>query len=579
VTRPQPLALFEAPLDAASLIEASAGTGKTWTITGLYVRLLLEAELAVREILVVTFTEAATEELRDRIRRRLLDARDVLRGGAAKDEFDRSLLARFPDRERATDRLTNALRSFDEAAIYTIHGFCQRALADSAFEGARPFEMELIADEGSLVQEIADDFWRREFHAAAPAVVAHLLACRLTPEKLADGILRHVGKPFLAIDGPAAPPDLAQLERAYADAYARARALWHAGRDDITSLLRNAGLDGRKYQVRHFDSWFLQMDAFLEPERAHPAICDKLEKFTPAQLADAAKKGPPPRHPFFEACAGLLAAHAALTGALDAFLADAKVRLLTEVNRELAVRKERRRVQSYNDLLLKLAQALDPPGGDALARLLRARYRAALIDEFQDTDPVQFEIFRRIYGNEAAPVFFVGDPKQAIYSFRGADVFAYLAARATARAHYTLATNWRSTPELVRAVNVLFGRTARPFVFEDIAFHEAVAAKREQDTLVVEEDIDAPLRWYLPGAAFTVIAMLVATSLLGVYFSMSGGYSEAYGAFGAVLAFVFWLYLMGLLLLVGGVINDAVQKEVPAARSAIERRNHATPPG
>lgn len=92
-------------------------------------------------------------------------------------------------------------------------------------------------------------------------------------------------------------------------------------------------------------------------------------------------------------------------------------------------------------------------------------------------------------------------------------------------------------------------------------------------------NIDAPLRWYLPGAAFTVIAMLVATSLLGVYFSMSGGYSEAYGAFGAVLAFVFWLYLMGLLLLLGGVINDAVQKEVPAARSAIERRDHATPPG
>ena len=168
-----PLVIERAPLAGTTLIEANAGTGKTWTITALYVRLLLEAGCRVDQILVVTFTEAATAELRDRVRLRLVDARDALERGAANgDALIEALLARLPDRERAVLLLESALRGFDQAPIYTIHGFCQRVLADRAFETAMPFATDLVPDQSELLREIVDDFWRRELHHASAAVRA-----------------------------------------------------------------------------------------------------------------------------------------------------------------------------------------------------------------------------------------------------------------------------------------------------------------------------------------------------------------------------------------------------------------------
>jgi exodeoxyribonuclease V beta subunit len=497
VTLPRPLALFDAPLDRTVLIEASAGTGKTWTVTGLYLRLLLEAGLAVREILVVTFTEAATEELRDRIRDRLNAARAILAGQAAGDDaFTLQIREHYGGRPEALQRLTNALRSYDEAAIYTIHGFCQRALADSAFEGARPFEMDLLPDERRLVQEIVDDFWRRELHGISPLLSARLLAGRLGPEVLAAAVYRHAGKPFLKIEAPA-PAERTAAEADYEAAYERARALWRAHAADVRALLLADGFNRSRYRLESVARWMTQLEVALGPEAAALALFPELDRFTPARLAEGTNRGfAAPAHPFFDACAALLEAQERLARSHEATIAALKAKLLVEVNRELVVRKDRARVQSYNDLLLRLDQALAEEAGDALARALRGRYRAALIDEFQDTDPVQLGIFRRLYEDAGAPVFFVGDPKQAIYSFRGADVYAYLSAGRDVQAHYTLDTNWRSHPRLIRAVNALFHR-ARPFLLDGIAFHPAQPASRQRVALSLPGDAE-PLRlWYI----------------------------------------------------------------------------------
>lgn len=364
-----PLAL---PLAGTTLIEASAGTGKTHTITTLYVRLLLELGLSPGEILVVTYTNAATAELRTRIRRRLHEMLAALQG----DGDD--VLGQLADRRRREgreeqdrSRLIAALHAFDEAAISTIHGFCQRMLQEYAFESGAAFEAELIADAGQLLAEVVQDFWVDTLHCARNTLVQHLLDKRIGPQSWMR----------LALMAAAHPEMVVRPQRG-------------------ESVRPVAEIAGDEMQVERVQ---LQLD------------------------------------------------------------------LIDYVRRELPLRKARVGVRSFDDLLQGLAAALRSAAGGGLAALIRQRFRAALVDEFQDTDPIQYEIFRRLYRGSAAPVFLIGDPKQAIYAFRGADVFAYMQAKHDAAdGIHTLSTNRRSDPSLVRAVRTLFERARAPFVFDGI---------------------------------------------------------------------------------------------------------------
>ncbi len=493
------LDVYDVPLDGLNLIEASAGTGKTWTIAGLYVRLVVESGIPVDRILVVTYTKAATEELRDRIRSRLVEVRQALDEGDSDDDFCRRIIRGWHDREGARDRLLSAIRGFDEAAIFTIHGFCQRALADSALESAVPFETELLADEADLLLEVVEDFWRREVEAASPLETAAIVDGFRDPDQLAASIRAYAGRPLLPILRPAAA-DWSAAQARYRSAFQAARASWQGDRERVAALLLDAdGLNGNKYRKASIAGWLAGMELFLDPEEPGPARFDKLVKFSARELAASVKKnGAPPEHPFFELCNELVDAAAGLDAALDAYRADFRMRALQLCNEQLPARKAERRLQSYEDLLTGLQRALVAEQGGMLARNLRSRYRAALIDEFQDTDPVQYDIFDRIYGGSDLPAFLVGDPKQAIYSFRGADIFAYLKAQAAARERYTLDTNWRSTPELIRAVNAVFAAGSHPFVFEDIQFTAAHAPSREPEQLRVDGQVGNALQiWFL----------------------------------------------------------------------------------
>ena len=162
---------LKTPLEGANLIEASAGTGKTYTITGLFLRLLLEKHLAVHQILVVTFTEAATEELKDRIRSRIREAIDAFSAGKSKDHFLDQLVGQHASADKALPLLREALRTFDEASIFTIHGFCRRMLHENAFESGSLFDTELVTDPSAMIQESVDDFWRRHLYTASPLFV------------------------------------------------------------------------------------------------------------------------------------------------------------------------------------------------------------------------------------------------------------------------------------------------------------------------------------------------------------------------------------------------------------------------
>ena len=490
-----------APLEGTSLIEASAGTGKTYTITGLYLRLVLETDCRVDEILVVTYTIAATEELRDRIRRRLVDAERALRGDPTDDAFLGPLIDRLEDRPGALDKVQRALRAFDEAAIFTIHGFCQRVLVDGAFESAMPFETEIVADPRDTAQEVVDDFWRREMHEVSPMFVRFLLDSAVSPEGLCGFLLPYLGKPDLQILGEGSDGPLAEAEARLKKAYREARRCWREHGDDVRTLVsESASLHGGKYAARYLGGWFDQVEAVFATDEPSFKIVEKdsrFEKFTESKIVEGTKqKCIPPKHEFFGLAEELLDATRTVSQMFDARLVSMKERLLGWGRDEIECRNRANRVQTFDDLVVNLLRALraGEGRGERLATSIRGRYRAALIDEFQDTDPVQYEVFDRIYGGHDNPVFLVGDPKQAIYSFRGADIFAYLEARAGADRQFTLDVNWRSNPRLIEAVNTIFARSEDPFLHEGIPFLRARAAERPPDELLEDGVEGAPMR-------------------------------------------------------------------------------------
>jgi exodeoxyribonuclease V beta subunit len=491
----------DVPFEGRALVEASAGTGKTYAITTLFVRLLLERRLAVDEILVVTFTEAATAELRGRIRRRLREALAVARAltsapaaaaavslERADPELLRVLRARdTPARDAA--RLALALANVDEAAIETIHGFCHRTLRECAVMAGAPLDFELLQDPQLLRDELLYDYFSGTLADADPALVRLLRRERVTPSRcraLADALAR---SPDLTVLPPP-PAQVAPLDRAAFDAaYDEAKQLY--GRELIEQLLRDSdALKGNLYAARWLPGWLDELDALWHERPRPPALPDHFKKFCASSLAAACAKGKhgqQPEHAFFDACERLAEAHQHFGVAARDQLLSFRWRLVEYLRRELPARKHLAGVLSFDDLLQHTREALDKPAGAHLAQRIAQRYPAALIDEFQDTDPTQYAIFDRVWPREG--LFLIGDPKQAIYSFRGADVFAYLSAAAEVapERRFTMLTNWRSDPGVLRAIAALFEPHPRPLLLDAIGFPAVSARPGASDRLDADD--------------------------------------------------------------------------------------------
>ncbi|UUE44133.1 exodeoxyribonuclease V subunit beta [Pectobacterium aroidearum] len=479
---PQSLDVMTLPLLGERLIEASAGTGKTYTLAALYLRLLLglgkqaayPRPLLVEEILVVTFTEAATEELRERIRARIHALRIAcLRKSAQGEESEKpkdaslaQLLAEISDHRDAADVLLAAERQMDEAAIYTIHGFCQRMLSTNAFESGVLFEQVLIEDEQPLRRQACADFWRRYCYPL-PVEVARIVGLEWKgPENLLADLA-----PYLHGEAPAfrlMPEEDETLQSrhdkivATIDAY---KQRWLASAADLEALISASGVDKRSYSSKHLPNWLQKVTlwAELQPTLDYQLPKD-LVRFSQQALIEKTKKGEPPVHALFEETDRLLATPLSLRDLVI-------VRALSAIRESVSEEKRQRAELGFDDLLSRLDVALQQPGGERLASAIRERYPVAMIDEFQDTDPQQYRIFRTLYvGQPQCGLLLIGDPKQAIYAFRGADIFTYMHARGEVAAHYTLGTNWRSSHQMVHGVNRLFERLEYPFIFQNIPF-------------------------------------------------------------------------------------------------------------
>ncbi len=507
-----PLDVFRCDLSGMSLIEASAGTGKTWNICVLYLRMLLQRRLDVSQILVVTFTNAATAELRDRIRHRLEETLAHLKGEPvqADHDFAAQLLKSLPDDQGdGVDRkhlLGQALQRFDEAAIFTIHGYCERALRDTPLGAGMPMSMELVTEASTLAAEVAGDFWRRRIAAGtlAPGLATYLVEARDTPDKLAALLERRVAKPLAILEWPDRidePNCIGTLQ----ELFHAARECWQQGETTIVDCVRRSlgSLNANSYNessVRLASESWTTLLAATHPLAASQEL-KKLELFSSGHLKNRTNKGrsAPVHHQFFDHAQALLDQYAKARATLWIERAQLLRELLEQGPQTLRNTKRTRRVMSFNDLLSNLHERLMSGEYPWLAPLLRSRFPAALIDEFQDTDPVQFGIFYEIYSTPDTTLFLVGDPKQAIYSFRNADLRVYLHARSEATRIYTLVENQRCSRELLAGLNALFGGHSQGFMVDGLDYVPLVYGKKERKPFRDNSDARAPLQlWSLP---------------------------------------------------------------------------------
>jgi len=503
----QPLNVLALPLHGMRLIEASAGTGKTYTIAALYLRLVLghgdglgRASMPP-DILVVTFTNAATEELRERIRARLTQAAAVFRGQLDGDDFLTALRDAFAPEQwpGCACRLAQAAQWMDEAAIYTIHAWCGRMLRQHAFDSGSLFDLELETEDQQLLDQAACDYWRAHFYPLTLAQLNDVFSLLpATPGELLALVRPMLGHP---IDDPTDP--FAMLNRR-CRAIEQAWQAWAADMQTALSLISQAmvgrALNGCAYSNKNWGKWRDQMRSWIEDSGPLPDEKARLALSTRGLQAALNKNKRAPSHPAYDAF-----------DRLDAVLAECDMasalrnHAAVDIQRRFEIEKQRRGQMGFDDLLTRLSQALHHPQQAHLAETIRQQLPIALIDEFQDTDPLQYGIFSRIYGNrDDAGLLMIGDPKQSIYAFRGADIHTYLdARRASAQNQYTLDTNYRSTADMARAVNRVFtvaaGHSEGPFLFDDRIPFEPVAANGRHDQWVVDDRPAAAMTlWWMP---------------------------------------------------------------------------------
>lgn len=483
----KPEALLHIPTDNHAVIEASAGTGKTYTIEHLVIELLLTRDVGIENILVVTFTEKATAELTSRVRNKIrelleMETQDKNAGGDLPDEEVWTL------DDEARDRLRKALHNFDAAAISTIHSFCNGILTEHSFLNRRLFDQEPV-EEQTVFSRAFMDVLRSEIaknQDLQPYLTAWLEVKAQSVDKLEELLFKafKARSPF----HPSFDPEhIESTVTAFSKAAIKA--------DKLEDLLRRAKVQGRT--INPLKKHLAELQGVLErysDGKDLTSLLAEMEEVKLGYIVDklslAEQRG---------AVAALYQAVAALKDALVPLSAAAAHLFLPVVTDRLNRLKRESGLYDFDDMLNLVAESLEGPHGQELIQTLRARYRYALIDEFQDTDEVQWRIFQKIFfeSSKKNPLQVIGDPKQAIYAFRGADLQVYLQAQETIKKAggpvVALDKNFRSTPPLLEACNAVFEQDeTSPFFTGDIRYDHPVKAGRPDHRLIDEKGNEVP---------------------------------------------------------------------------------------
>ncbi len=465
--------VIESPLHGTNLIEASAGTGKTYAISIIYLRLIVENSFRIEDILVVTFTIPATMELRLRIRDRLRDAVSVIEGADVGDKTVSLLMDKYKNDTVMKQRLLTALKSFDQASVYTIHSFCQQMLVDNAFESGSLFTSEIVNDDALIEQGIAD-LCRRTLYNSNPALVSYFMA-NCSVKELLDLYKKRPLSPDLRIEPEPSKGGLELLEKCSSLVslyYNELSEKWSGSEESISEILnRKNFLNQKSYKEESNDEIIENMNNYIAGENPF-AVFKKFDNFTSDKIKKSLTKGNEYHESeIFEICQKLFTAYREYTDSGSSLLSGIKRELFDVIDELVLKSKSLNNRRTFDDLIKDAQRGLNSLSGKILAEKVRGRYLAALIDEFQDTDNLQFDIFSSLFNNDKSILFLIGDPKQAIYRFRGADIFSYIKASKLMKNRYTLARNWRSRVELIDSVNEVFMRCKNPFIFDKIQFY------------------------------------------------------------------------------------------------------------
>ena len=501
------------PEGAAWLLEASAGTGKTYQIAGLVLRLVAECGLPIERILTITFTNAATAELRDRVRKRLSRALVALeRGSADRDDglVEHLLGLAQPSREQMTAHLRMALRDFDLAAIATIHGFSQRMLLELAFESGQDADLELLSDPTGILEEIVDDELARFFHSADTDEVVLYQAVGYTRDELLR-VARAMCGAVAPDVVPQRPVDAGAATRVSVQAF---RALcvpiqvMFADAENREKLQALVAMATRFNHGNHLSSrrdkvcvWIAEGAILPAEETTANAIkhlrAAALQSAFEGKLPKGGDKDELQRQAFWPLIQSLDTFIEQATAFWGGFapLADFAVTVRPRFEAQI----QRRRVLTFDAMLSRLAERVQAEGGAAspVAQRIRERYDAVLVDEFQDTDASQWSVLKAAFLGHRRLIL-IGDPKQAIYAFRGADVHVYTAAaKEVAPPHCrTMSVNYRSDQSVLDALNTLWRAGSSAFDdswFDYVEVTPCDDKKRVAGTDAVEPGLE--LRW------------------------------------------------------------------------------------
>ena len=454
----------------------------------LVLRFVVEHGFTIDQLLVVTFTKAATEELKDRVRARLAEAKRAVDSRVDNDNADVKIWLESLqiEKEVVKQRLVAALLDLDRAGIFTIHGFCQRVLREHALESGQLFDAELTDDLAAIKQACADDFWRRQIYTRSLTEVAILTATYKTPKQLLDSVN------FIA-DQHKVYPELDDLDAMLSAMQVTADKA--KNQLEASALALRAGFQALTFKASYSDSFeqnLTSLSAWLKKDSVQLPSSEALALLTESGVTEAlngnkfrtnkAQSSEQRKAEYLATLAIDTAVFDALFKAMSQLTLVLRRMLLETLRVELDKRLQQLNVMSFDNLISRLAEALDTDkaNGDELIVELRQRFAVALIDEFQDTDNSQWSIFSALFAVSSHYLYLIGDPKQAIYKFRGADIYSYLSAQQQAEHRYTLGQNWRSHPQLVTAVNRLFKRE-RAFILNDLSFNDVQAAKSAEE--------------------------------------------------------------------------------------------------
>ena len=485
-------------LKGINLIEASAGTGKTYTIAMLVLRFVVEQNLDIKSILVVTFTKAATEELKDRIRSRLVEARLALNNPDC--DHDKSVIEWLAslsiDQTIISERLTHALLDIDQASIFTIHGFCQRVLAEHALESGQLFDSELTGDISSIQQSCCDDFWRKQIYQRTAWEASLLTQHYQTPDQLLASV-DHIPAYLTVL------PEYEELDQKLIELKQLTKEQTLA----ITSTLSTiqSALDEGKFKdsfkIQFSSSYQLMLDWLTQKSTVTPDFSIFTQQGLTASLNGQkfrkSKAKPDPadiqKQAYIDSLSIDCSCFELIDSTINGITLILRRSLLHTLQTDISQRLEQLNILSFDDLINRLVDSLQSEKGPSLQQQIQSCYQAALIDEFQDTDKNQWFIFSTLFNSQNHYLYLIGDPKQAIYKFRGADINTYLSAKQSAQHKFSLGSNWRSHPSLVEGINLLFN-SENPFHCNDLEFDAVKAAlSSEHGSISIGEEKVAPI--------------------------------------------------------------------------------------